>query len=93
MNPNASRHGDNCLGRPTSKIKAQRVPGYAGYIPQIKSENLIGKSFANTSGAAINGEYVEGHVSPEADRFKTIYAAEFKKENSGDLTALQSLQK
>lgn len=41
---------------------------------------MIGKSFANTSGAAINGEYVKGHVPPEADRFKTVYAAEFKKE-------------
>ena len=28
----------------------------------------------------INGEYVKGHVPPEADRFKTVYAAEFKKE-------------
>ena len=80
MYTNASRHGDNWLGGPTSNIKAQHVPGYAGYIPQIKSENLIGKSFASTSGAAINGEYVKGHVPPEADRFKTVYAAEFKKE-------------
>ncbi len=40
---------------------------------------MIGKSFANTSGAAINGEYVKGHLLPEADRFKTVYAAEFNK--------------
>jgi len=48
-------------------------------VPQIRSENLIGKSFANTTGAAINGEYVRGEP-PVVDRFKTVYGSEFKKE-------------
>ena len=52
--------GENWLGGPTQNLKAQHVPGYAGYVPQIKSENLFGKSFAKTTGAAINAEYNKG---------------------------------
>jgi hypothetical protein len=61
-------------------VKAQHIPKYAGYVPQIKSENLYGKSFANTTAKAINGEYVKGVVPPEVDRFTTTNAAELCKE-------------
>ena len=44
MLTNVSRHGDNWAGGPTSNVKAQHVPGYAGFVPQVKSENLVGKS-------------------------------------------------
>lgn len=77
---NNSKQGDNWLGGPTANIKAQHVPNYAGYVPQIKSENLFGKSFAKTSGSAINGEYVKGVVPPEVDRFTTTNALEFGKQ-------------
>ena len=77
---NMSKKGHNWPGGPTANVKAQHIPGYAGYVPQIKSENLYGKSFANTTGSAINGEYVKGVVPPEADRFTTTYAAELRKE-------------
>jgi hypothetical protein len=53
---NLSKTGDNWLGGPTANIKAQHIPGYAGYVPKILPENLYGKSFAKTSGSAINNE-------------------------------------
>ena len=66
---NNSKKGENWLGGPTQNLKAQHVPGYAGYVPQIKSENLFGKSFAKTTGAAINGEFNKGQVPPLNERF------------------------
>ena len=30
---NNSKKGDNWLGGPTQNLKAQHVPGYAGYVP------------------------------------------------------------
>ena len=54
---NHSKHSNNWLGGTDSNIKAQHIPGYQGYVPQIASENLFGKSFAKTTGAAINKEY------------------------------------
>ena len=57
---NNSKKGENWLGGPTQNLKAQHIPGYQGYVPQIKSENLFGKSFAKTTGSAINAEYNKG---------------------------------
>lgn len=68
---NASQRGAGWIGGPTNNLKAQHVPGYSGYIPAVASENLFGKSFAKTSGAAINKEYVKGHNPPPQEVFKT----------------------
>ena len=57
---NNSIQGKNWIGGPSQNIKAQHIPGYAGYIPQVSSENLYGKSFAKTTAQAINGEYEQG---------------------------------
>lgn len=78
---NHSKHGDNWLGGPDANVKAQHVPGYAGYVPQIKSENLFGKSFAKCTGAAINAEYSKGISPPAKERFATSNAKEFGKDN------------
>ena len=62
-------------------MKAQHIPGYAGYVPQVKSENLFGKSFAKTTGSAINAEYNKGQQPPLNERFQTHAQQEFGKEN------------
>jgi hypothetical protein len=55
------------------------VPGYAGYVPRLKSENLYGKSFAKESGHAINNEHVvcDGFAAPPDARFKTSSGIEY----------------
>jgi hypothetical protein len=73
---NTSKHGENWLGGPTQNIKAQHIPGYAGYIPKIKSENLYGKSFAKETGISINHEHVSGFVPPLDDKYQTTSAQE-----------------
>ena len=78
---NHSRLGDNWLGGPNQNIKAQHIPGYAGYVPQIHSENIFGKSFARTTGAAINSDYNKGSNPPQKERFLSQNAKEFNKDN------------
>lgn len=68
---NHSKHGDNWLGGPHANIKAQHIPGYQGFVPQIKSENLFGKNFARTTSKAINKEYNPGANPPQKERFCT----------------------
>jgi hypothetical protein len=57
---NKSKKGDNWIGGPTQNIKAQHIPGYAGFVPNIKSENIYGKSFAKGTAAAVNEEFDRG---------------------------------
>lgn len=68
-------------------MKAQHIPGYAGYVPQIKSENLYGKSFAKATGAAINGEYSQGIEPPSKERFSTSNMKDFNTDNFRRLKA------
>lgn len=53
---NTSRRGSNWMGGPTNNLKAQFVPGYQGFVPSIRSENIFGKSFARGTATAINHE-------------------------------------
>ena len=78
---NHSMKGTNWIGGPNSNVKAQHVPGYAGYIPQVSSENLYGKSFAKTTGQAINNEYTKGVSHPPKDKYVTQNNAEYSKDN------------
>ena len=57
------------------------MPGYAGYVPKIASENLYGKSFAKTTGASINGELNSGSVPNQLDRYTSSFQNEFSKSN------------
>ena len=77
---NQSKHGENWLGGPTQNIKAQHIPGYAGYIPKIKSENLYGKSFAKESGMSINNERPTGFEMPLNEKYKTTNMSEHGEE-------------
>lgn len=47
----------------------------------MASENLFGKSFAKTTGTAINKEHNQGFQHPIRDTYKTETAAEFGKQN------------
>lgn len=70
---NISKYGDNWIGGPNNNVKAQHIPGYKGYVPNIKSENIFGKSFAQTTAEAINKEYVPGISLPPPERFRTMH--------------------
>jgi hypothetical protein len=77
--------GETWIGGPTDNLKSQHVPGYAGYIPQISSENLYGKSFAKTSAKAINGDFEKGNNITAKERFQTENNSAFNKSNFRNL--------
>ena len=68
---NHSIEGQTWIGGPTETMKAQHIPGYDGYVPQIKSENLFGKNFAKTTAKAINGDYKKGIQPTIKEQFTT----------------------
>lgn len=72
---NVSKHGTNWIGGPTSNVKAQHIPGYKGYVPNIKAENLFGRSYAQSTAQAINKEFTQGIALPPEERFLTTTSA------------------
>lgn len=66
---NVSRRGTNWIGGPTQNLKEQFIPGYQGFVPSLKAENLFGKSFARGTAAAINKEFDGGFDIPKHQRY------------------------
>jgi len=84
---NTSKHGSNWVGGPTNNIKAQHIPGYQGYVPNVKAENLIGKSYAKITGEAINKEFVQGNDIPPKQRFTSHNRLDYNISNFQKLNA------
>ena len=78
---NASKKGDNWIGGPTQNVKAQYIPGYQGFVPNIKSENIFGKSFAKNTGIAVNKEFESGFNHPTHKRYLSQAVLEHGKAN------------
>ncbi len=79
--------GENWIGGPTVNKRAQHVPGYQGYVPSIKAENLYGQTFGKSTSNAINGDFPRDPgvgkppIGSGVDRYKTQNKADFTKEN------------
>ena len=82
---NHSKGGQTWIGGPTDNLKSQHVPGYSGFIPQVASENLYGKSFAKTSAKAINAEFEKGTEQTPFEKYNTEQKTAFNKENHREL--------
>lgn len=78
---NHSKKGENWIGGPTQNLKAQYIPGYQGFVPSVKAENLFGKSFAKGTGAAVNKEFNGGFDHPNQARYLSVNAIEHGKTN------------
>ena len=48
-----------------------RVPGYQGYVPQIKSENVFGGTFGTTTRQQKCGQIQVGFDCPNKDRYRS----------------------
>ncbi|CDW82803.1 UNKNOWN [Stylonychia lemnae] len=54
-----------------------KIPGYAGYVPGVKSENVFGESYGKTSGLSGNGQIQRGFDQPADDKFKSMAKASY----------------
>jgi len=82
---NVSNKGENWIGGPINNVTAHQMPGYQGYIPSIKAENLYGNTYGKTTAISINKEYPKdpgvGKPPLGVDRYKTQNRADYGKEN------------
>lgn len=78
---NQSKKGNNWIGGPTQNLKAQYIPGYQGFVPSVKAENLFGKSFAKGTATAVNKEFHGGFNAPTHQRYLSQNAIEHGKTN------------
>ena len=48
---------------------SKHIPGYKGYVPGIKSENVDARTFGRTTNDSIDGQIVRGHDLENNERY------------------------
>ena len=48
---------------------SKHIPGYKGYVPGIKSENVYARTFGRTTNDSIDGQIVRGHDLENNERY------------------------
>jgi len=64
--------------RNLGKEPTKQIPGYAGYIPGTKSENLFGQTYGKTTYTSSAGTFERGIDQPAHIKYNTMMKAEFK---------------
>jgi hypothetical protein len=54
-----------------------QIPGYAGFIPGVKSENIFGKTYGKSTYMSSAGEYQKGSEIPDEERYTSILQDSF----------------
>ena len=58
--------------------KGFNIPGYAGFVKGIKSENMYGKTFGETTQISKEGNYHKGHDLPSDIKYISSIQENFK---------------
>lgn len=74
---NHSKDAKSWLNGPTHLIRKQSVPGYLGFVPGLKSENMIAKTYANNTATSYSGAIERGFESSTPERFKSISQTDY----------------
>ena len=59
-----------------------QIPGYGGYIPAVKSENLFGKTYGTVTYKSASKEFSRGIDAPAEEKYKSIGMDEFRNQAS-----------
>ena len=55
----------------------KNIPGYGGYIPGVKSENVYGQTYGKTTFASSAKQFVRGIEQPAHVKFSSTMKSEF----------------
>ena len=75
------------------KDPRKQVPGYAGYIPGIKSENVFGETYGKTSLQSGKKDIIRGIDVPAGVKFNSMATSSFinHAQNTGNIETVASL--
>ncbi len=73
---NNSKDAKSWLNGPTHEIRNQCLPGYTGFVPGIKAENLFSATYASNTARSFANGIPRGDSNP-AEQFKTVTGEKF----------------
>lgn len=69
---NKSKDAKSWLNGPTHEIRNQCLPGYTGFIPGIKAENVFSTTYAANTARSFAQKIPRGDEGSPEERFKTV---------------------
>ena len=77
MHGNHSKNSVSWINGPTHEIQDQCVPGYTGFIPGVKAENVFSTTYANNCNKSFREVIPRGHDPKGSQRYNTVSNEKF----------------
>lgn len=74
---NKSKDAKSWMNGPTHEIRNQCLPGYTGFIPGVKSENVFATTYAHNTSVSFAKSIPRGAEGSPDERFKTVAGDKF----------------
>ena len=74
---NKSKNSKTWINGPTHEIRNQCLPGYTGFIPGVKSENVFAQTYAHNTAQSFAYDIPRGAEGSPEERFKTVGSDKF----------------
>jgi hypothetical protein len=74
---NKSKEAKSWMNGPTHEIRNQCLPGYTGFIPGVKSENVFSTTYAHNTSVSFAKKIPRGAEGSPDERFKTVGSEKF----------------
>lgn len=87
---NKSKEAKSWINGPTHEIRNQCLPGYTGFIPGIKSENVFSTTFAQNTANSFANNIPRGAEGSPDERFKTLASEKFNYQSNRRITENKS---
>ena len=71
---NRSRDAKTCINGPTHEIRNQCLPGYTGFIPGVKAENIFSTTYAANTARSFANQIPKGHLGSPEERYTSLQA-------------------
>lgn len=62
---------------PKNRQPKSQIPGYCGFIPGVKAENMFGKTYGKATYISSSGTYAKGSEIPNEERYNSILQDSF----------------
>ena len=83
---NKSKDAKTWINGPTHEIRNQCLPGYTGFIPGVKSENVFATTYAANTASSFSNVIPRGAEGSPDERFKTVGSEKFSPRSNRRIT-------
>jgi hypothetical protein len=66
---NLSRYSNTWINGPLHNVREQRIPGYTGFIPGVKSENVFSQTYTKQTAKSIADRIKRGPDQVPENKF------------------------